>query len=298
MEEVARSDLSPWRGQHREFATLLPADGDPWLKVQRVGGEGGIHLDLDVEGPLPEAAEQAVRLGAAVVGDLGDVIVCRSPGGFVFCLTRWSQEHSARGQARASAPSLIDQVCLDVPSSGYAAEVAFWSQLTGGRSTTPTPTTSSCGWPGRAAYLCGSCSNGSTSPRGPCAGTSTSPPSTAWPRSSATGASAHTKRVQVTAGRSCGARPATGTASLIGTRVKGRREHPDGKHADRKRADGKRTDGKHADGKRTDGKRTDSKRTGAASDMPLTPRCRWGVGRGHAGSASVLLAHRRARRSS
>ena len=54
--EVARSDLSPWRGQHREFATLLPADGDPWLKVQRVGGEGGIHLDLDVEQPLPDVA--------------------------------------------------------------------------------------------------------------------------------------------------------------------------------------------------------------------------------------------------
>jgi len=137
--EVARSDLSPWRGQHREFATLLPADGDPWLKVQRVGGEGGIHLDLDVEGPLPEAAERAVRLGAAVVGDLGDVIVCRSPGGFVFCLTRWSQEHSARGQARAGAESLIDQVCLDVPSSGYAAEVAFWSQLTGWAVDDPDP---------------------------------------------------------------------------------------------------------------------------------------------------------------
>jgi hypothetical protein len=138
-KEVARSDLSPLRGQHGEFATLLPPEGDPWLKVQRVGGEGGIHLDLDVEEPLPEAAERAVRLGAAVVGDLGDVIVCRSPGGFVFCLTRWSPEESARGQARDGVESLIDQVCLDIPSSRYAAELDFWSQLTGWAVDDPDP---------------------------------------------------------------------------------------------------------------------------------------------------------------
>lgn len=137
--EVTRSDVSPWRGQYREFATLLPAEGDPWLKVQRVGGSGGIHLDLDVDEPLPKAAERAVALGAAVVGDLDDVIVCRSPGGFVFCLTVWSPEHSARGQARAAAESLVDQVCLDMPSSRYAAELAFWSRLTGWEVDDPNP---------------------------------------------------------------------------------------------------------------------------------------------------------------
>jgi hypothetical protein len=129
--EVARSEVSAWRGDYREFATLLPAEGDPWLKVQRVGGEGGVHLDLDVDEPLPVAAERAVSLGGAVVGDLGDVIVCRSPGGFVFCLTSWSPEQTSRGQVRAGAESLVDQVCLDIPSPGYAAELAFWSQLTG-----------------------------------------------------------------------------------------------------------------------------------------------------------------------
>lgn len=137
--QVTRSDLSPWRGQHGEFATFLPAEGDPWLKVQRVGGEGGIHLDLDVDEPLPAAAARAVSLGATVIGDLGDVIVCRSPGGFVFCLTRWSPEQAAHGQARASAGSLVDQVCLDAPSSRYAAELAFWSQLTGWAVDDPDP---------------------------------------------------------------------------------------------------------------------------------------------------------------
>jgi hypothetical protein len=127
--EVARSDLSARRGQRGEFATLLPREGDPWLKVQRVGGAGGVHLDLDVEEPLPEAAERAVGLGATVVGDLGDVIICRSPGGFVFCLTRWSG--TAQRQVRAGASSLVDQVCLDIPPQLYAAELAFWSRLTG-----------------------------------------------------------------------------------------------------------------------------------------------------------------------
>jgi hypothetical protein len=137
--QVTRTELSAWRGQHAEFATLLPAEGDPWLKVQRVGGAGGIHLDLDVDGPLPAAAERAVALGATVVGDLGDVIVCRSPGGFVFCLTQWSPEESARCQVRAGAESLVDQACLDVPSSRYAAELAFWSQLTGWAVDDPDP---------------------------------------------------------------------------------------------------------------------------------------------------------------
>jgi glyoxalase superfamily protein len=137
--EVARSDVSPWRGQYREFATLLPAEGEPWLKVQRVGGEGGVHLDLDVDEPLPVAAERAVRLGAAVVGDLGDVVVCRSPGGFVFCLTPWTPGETAQGQVRTGAESLLDQVCLDIPPQGYSAEVAFWSELTGWEVDDPDP---------------------------------------------------------------------------------------------------------------------------------------------------------------
>jgi hypothetical protein len=136
---VTGSELSPWRGEHREFATLLPAEGDPWMKVQRVGGPGGIHLDLDVDEPLPEAAQRAVALGATVVRDLGNVVTCRSPGGFEFCLTQWSPEGSAPRQERTAAESLVDQACLDVPSSRYAAELAFWSQLTGWAVDDPDP---------------------------------------------------------------------------------------------------------------------------------------------------------------
>ena len=138
-QQVTRTTLSPWRGEHGEFATLLPAEGDPWVTVQRVGGPGGVHLDLDVEVPLEQARDEAVALGAEAVTELDGVVVCRSPGGFTFCLTRSSPRASARGQVRAGQPSLLDQVCLDIPTDRYAAELAFWSDLTGWRAPRPGP---------------------------------------------------------------------------------------------------------------------------------------------------------------
>lgn len=134
---VTATVVSPLRGAREEFATLLPADGSAWVKVQRVGGRGGVHLDLDVQEPLETARDEAVGLGAEVLAEVPDddgvlgVVVCRSPGGFVFCLTRWRPHESAAGQVRSGAQTLLDQVCLDVPSSGYAVELDFWSALTG-----------------------------------------------------------------------------------------------------------------------------------------------------------------------
>lgn len=138
---VTRATLSPWRGDRSEFATLLPADGDPWLKVQRVGGPGGVHVDLDLDldvevdrdEPPAEAARRAVGLGAEVVRELDDVVVCRSPGGLLFCLAPAGREGAPARQARDGAPSLLDQVCLDIPGGAYDREVAFWSGLTGWR---------------------------------------------------------------------------------------------------------------------------------------------------------------------
>ena len=158
--EVARSDVSPWRGQYREFATLLPAEGEPWLKVQRVGGEGGVHLDLDVDEPLPVAAERAVRLGAAVVGDLGDVVVCRSPGGFVFCLT------PGPGRRRRARCARAPRACSTRSAStshrgGMPPRSPSGPSSQGGRWTTPTPTTSSRASPGPRGCQCGSSCSGS-----------------------------------------------------------------------------------------------------------------------------------------
>ncbi|KQU64691.1 VOC family protein [Phycicoccus sp. Root101] len=127
-QQVTRSTLSPWRGGRGEFATLLPAEGDPWVKVQRVGGAGGVHVDLEVD-DVPEAAGRARDLGAVVLDDLGTLVVCRSPGGFAFCLVAAAAR--PRVQVRSGQPSLVDQVCLDVPTDRYAAELAFWTDLTG-----------------------------------------------------------------------------------------------------------------------------------------------------------------------
>lgn len=129
--EVTGSGLSPTRGDHQEFATLVPPEGDDYLRVQRVqDGPGGIHLDLHVNDPRA-AADQAVALGAVELADRGHVVL-RSPSGLTFCMV--SRPASRRPPPAAwpdGSRSLVDQVCLDIPSSGYAEECGFWSALTG-----------------------------------------------------------------------------------------------------------------------------------------------------------------------
>lgn len=132
---VTGYDVSAARGDRLEFATLLPPDGDDFLRVQRVGdGPGGIHLDLHVESPR-EAADIAVALGAEKVADRG-YLVMRSPGGFTFCLV--IQPASVRPApavwelpGETGHTSLVDQVCLDIPAAAYDEECAFWAALTG-----------------------------------------------------------------------------------------------------------------------------------------------------------------------
>ena len=121
--------LSATRGDSDEFATLLPARGDAWAKVQAVDdGPGGIHLDLDVD-DVAAAATEAERLGATRIGAIGEaVVVLRSPGGLTFCLTTW---HGDAVQVREGATELVDQVCLDCPDDVHDAEVSFWAALTG-----------------------------------------------------------------------------------------------------------------------------------------------------------------------
>ncbi len=129
---VTGSTLSAPRGDAGEFATLLPAAGDPALKTQVVGGPGGTHLDLCVD-EVPALVDRAKALGATTVDDHGDFVVQRSPAGITFCAV------SRRGEAERppviAAPdgsrSRVDQVCLDIPADVFDAEVRFWEQLTG-----------------------------------------------------------------------------------------------------------------------------------------------------------------------
>ncbi|MFC9925474.1 VOC family protein [Streptomyces sp. NPDC127190] len=128
---VTGTRLSEPRGEDGEFATLLPAEGsgaDPCVKLQGVAeGPGGAHLDLCVE-DVRELAEKACRLGAELVADHDGWAVLRSPGGQLFCAVPW---HAEAVRPPVVAGSRLDQVCLDIPPSGYAAEAAFWAELTG-----------------------------------------------------------------------------------------------------------------------------------------------------------------------
>ena len=126
---VTGAPVTDRRGDHGEFATLAPVRGGAWVKLQAVqDGPGGVHLDLDVD-DVHRWAARAERLGAVRVGAIGDtVVVLRSPGGYVHCLTTW---HGAGGQDRAGLTSILDQVCLDVPRAAWDPEAAYWAELTG-----------------------------------------------------------------------------------------------------------------------------------------------------------------------
>ena len=128
---VTGSGISSTRGEDDEFATLLPHDGDPYLKVQRVAdGPARIHLDLHTD-DVPGFVEQALAFGARVVRP-GEHVVMTSPGGFTFCHV----PHPAGRAIPSPVPwwggtSIVDQVCLDIPGRQLEAETAFWARLTG-----------------------------------------------------------------------------------------------------------------------------------------------------------------------
>jgi hypothetical protein len=128
---VTGYELSPARGEHGEFATLVPPDGEPFLRLQRLaGGPDGLHLDLHVADPR-QAAEDAVRHGARQVADLGHQVMA-SPGGFVFCLVGDSEATRPVAETRHDGghTSLLDQVCIDIPAASWDTESAFWASVT------------------------------------------------------------------------------------------------------------------------------------------------------------------------
>jgi hypothetical protein len=132
---------SPQRGEHGQFATLVPSGGQDYLRLQRVGDDGPrVHLDLSVD-DLATATDEAGGLGAGVVDrPYDDVTIMSSPGGFVFCLVRGQVgERPAPADWPDGRTSYVDQVCLDIPPSRYDDELAFWSAVTGWRRRDPAP---------------------------------------------------------------------------------------------------------------------------------------------------------------
>jgi hypothetical protein len=135
--EVTGSGLSPLQGATGEFATLLPPDGDAYLRVQRVaGGSGGHHLDLHVDPALAsveQAAERAVALGAKVLHRERGLVISSSPAGFTFCLVCWHGESTVPGPVRLddAGASRAEAFWLDVPAGDLESERSFWTALTG-----------------------------------------------------------------------------------------------------------------------------------------------------------------------
>ena len=126
-QAVTGSGWSARRGPGGAFATMVPAAGDAYLRVQVVGdGPARVHLDLHVE-DVPGQADRAVALGAVVVHAEDGLVVVRSPAGLAFCLVVWQGEAVRPPGGR----SLVDQVCLDVPVGVFDAEADFWAALTG-----------------------------------------------------------------------------------------------------------------------------------------------------------------------
>lgn len=123
--------LSAPRGEHEEFATLVPPDGDAFLRVQRLhSGADRVHLDLHVADPRA-AADAAVVAGAVELVDRGHVVLA-SPGGLVFC---YVDGPAARRPSPTVHPggsaARVRQVAIDVPRASYDVELAFWHALTG-----------------------------------------------------------------------------------------------------------------------------------------------------------------------
>lgn len=130
---VTACGLSSRRGERQEFATLLPPRGDAYLRVQDIlDGRADCHLDLHHDDPVAEV-DRVVALGATVVADLRPLIVLRSPGGLLFCLTpgNGENERPLPIQWPGGHHSLVDQLCIDIPPRLFEAETRFWVTVTG-----------------------------------------------------------------------------------------------------------------------------------------------------------------------
>jgi hypothetical protein len=130
---VTGSGLSARRGSGGQFATLVPADGDAYLRVQVVGAPPArCHLDVHVR-DVSGLSALALDLGAGKVFDEPGLVVLRSPAGIAFCLVEWDGEAVRPAALRwpGGQRSRVDQMCLDVPAAGFDGEADFWAALTG-----------------------------------------------------------------------------------------------------------------------------------------------------------------------
>jgi hypothetical protein len=129
---VTGTRLSARRGPRDEFATLVPAEGDPFLKVQQVTQSvpGALHLDVHT-GDVRGLADRVDELGGSTSHHVLGYVICGSPGGLTFCLVGHPGRRRPPPQDWPGGRSIVDQVCLDIPPRHYEQECAFWAALTG-----------------------------------------------------------------------------------------------------------------------------------------------------------------------
>ena len=124
--------LSENRGEHDEFATLLPSGGDAYLRVQRVESGGGSHLDVHVD-DIEGFVGRAEAAGAEVAIDSRLPTLLTSPAGMVCCVVPHHEEliRPRPLLSPGGALNLVDQLCIDIPRDQFHTECSFWSAMTG-----------------------------------------------------------------------------------------------------------------------------------------------------------------------
>jgi len=138
-QSVTGTTRSPARGQHGQFATLLPLQGDPHIRVQRVDdGPAGSHLDVHTD-DKSRLVGQAIDLEATLV-DADPINILRSPGEYTWCVVDWHGEAtpSTPHAGPSGAPSRLDQICLDIAPDRFESELRFWAALLGWPAATST----------------------------------------------------------------------------------------------------------------------------------------------------------------
>lgn len=123
----------PWP-DHPELRSFTPSSGDAYVHRQLVGGNPGVHLDVEVA-DLAAEADRLVTLGASPVRRTADWQTLRSPGGLPFCLVPAS-EHTDRPDPVVGPGGVrrrLVQVCLDIPARHVDVEPDFWRAVLGWR---------------------------------------------------------------------------------------------------------------------------------------------------------------------
>jgi len=122
----------PWRG-HAELHSFMPVRGSAYVHLQQIDGPPRVHVDLESEKPAV-TVDDAVRMGAQLVGEHDRWRTLLSPGGLPFCVVR-AGDHQAPEPSTwpGGHRSRMVQVCIDAPADSHDEEVAFWRGLLSGR---------------------------------------------------------------------------------------------------------------------------------------------------------------------